>query len=70
MRESTPRPQINVSKIQSGGGVAGTLFAAISPWLCARVRINRVVATFSTSRPSVVASSSEGKMLNSSGVRT
>ena len=34
------------------------------------VRINRVVATLSTSRPSVVASSSEGKMLNSSGVRT
>ena len=34
------------------------------------VRISRVVATLSTSRASVVASSSEGKMLNSSGVRT
>jgi hypothetical protein len=30
MNQSTPGPQINVSKIQSGGGVAGTLFAAIS----------------------------------------
>ena len=36
----------------------------------ARVRINRVVATFSTSRNSVVANNNEGKMLNSSGVRT
>jgi hypothetical protein len=34
-----------------------------------RVRISRVVATFSTSRTSVVANSSDGKMLNSSGVR-
>ncbi len=30
MNESTPSPQINVSKIQSGGGIAGTLFAALS----------------------------------------
>jgi hypothetical protein len=30
MNQSTPGPQINVSRIQSGGGVAGTLFAAIS----------------------------------------
>jgi hypothetical protein len=30
MRDSTPSPQINVSKIQGGGGIAGTLFAAIS----------------------------------------
>ena len=34
------------------------------------VRISRVVATFSTSRTSVVASSSDGKTVNSSGVRT
>ena len=44
--------------------------AASRPSLPARVRINRVVATFNTRRNSVVASSSEGKMLNSSGVRT
>jgi hypothetical protein len=30
MNDSTPSPQINVSKIQSGGGIAGTLFAALS----------------------------------------
>ena len=39
-----------------------------APSVPACVRISRVVATFSTSRASVVASSSEGKMLNSSGV--
>jgi hypothetical protein len=26
MRENTPGPQINVSKIVAGGGIAGTLF--------------------------------------------
>ncbi len=26
----TPRPQINVSKIVAGGGIAGSMFAAIS----------------------------------------
>jgi len=30
MPESVPTPQINVSKIQGGGGAAGTLFAVIS----------------------------------------
>ena len=30
MPESIPTPQINVSKIQGGGGAAGTLFAVIS----------------------------------------
>jgi hypothetical protein len=30
MRESTPTPQINVSKIQGSGGIAGALFAVIS----------------------------------------
>ena len=30
MRESTPNPQINVSKIPGGGGFAGFLFAVIS----------------------------------------
>jgi len=30
MQESTPKPQINVSKIQAGGGLAGALFAATS----------------------------------------
>jgi len=30
MQESTPAPQINVSKIPGGGGVAGALFAVIS----------------------------------------
>jgi hypothetical protein len=30
MNDSTPGPQINVSKIQSGGGIAGSLFAALS----------------------------------------
>jgi hypothetical protein len=30
MREDAPRPQINVSKIQGGGGIAGAMFAAIS----------------------------------------
>ena len=44
--------------------------AANSPSAAARVRINRVVATLSTRRKSVVASNKEGKMLNSSGVRT
>ena len=44
--------------------------AACSRSVPARVRINRVVATFSTNRASVVAKSSEGKMLNSSGVLT
>lgn len=28
--ESTPTPQINVSKIPGGGGIAGALFAVIS----------------------------------------
>ncbi len=44
--------------------------AASGPSVSARVRINRVVATFNTRRNNVVARSSEGKMLNSSGVRT
>ena len=44
--------------------------AANSPSDPPLVRINRVVATFSTRRNRVVANSSEGKMLNSSGVRT
>lgn len=44
--------------------------AANMPADSARVRISRVVATLSTSRKSVVAKSSDGKMLNSSGVRT
>ena len=30
MPDSVPTPQINVSKIQGGGGAAGTLFAVIS----------------------------------------
>ena len=30
MREGTPNPQINVSKIPGGGGIAGALFAVIS----------------------------------------
>ena len=30
MQESVPTPQINVSKIQGGGGLAGSLFAVIS----------------------------------------
>ncbi|MEO8367982.1 MAG: hypothetical protein ABI806_02125 [Candidatus Solibacter sp.] len=30
MPESAPTPQINVSKIQGGGGAAGSLFAVIS----------------------------------------
>ena len=30
MREDPPNPQINVSKIPGGGGVAGALFAVIS----------------------------------------
>ena len=30
MREDGPTPQINVSKIPGGGGVAGALFAVIS----------------------------------------
>ena len=30
MPESVPNPQINVSKIQGGGGAAGSLFAVIS----------------------------------------
>jgi len=30
MRESTPTPQINVSKIPGGAGIAGALFAVIS----------------------------------------
>jgi hypothetical protein len=30
MRQDEPSPQINVSKIPGGGGVAGTLFAVIS----------------------------------------
>jgi len=30
MREDGPIPQINVSKIPGGGGVAGTMFAVIS----------------------------------------
>ena len=44
--------------------------AASSLSVAARVRIKRVVATLSTSRASVVANSSVGKMLNSSGERT
>ena len=43
---------------------------SVFPSMLARVRISRVVATLSTSRASVVASSSDGKMLKSSGVRT
>jgi hypothetical protein len=30
MIEATPAPQINVSKIPGGSGIAGTLFAVIS----------------------------------------
>ena len=30
MTENTPKPQINVSKIVAGGGIAGALFALIS----------------------------------------
>ena len=30
MSEGTPNPQINVSKIVTGGGIAGALFAVIS----------------------------------------
>ena len=30
MREAAPTPQINVSKIPGGSGIAGTLFAVIS----------------------------------------
>jgi len=30
MQEGTPTPQINVSKIPGGGGIAGALFAVIS----------------------------------------
>ena len=30
MREDTPNPQINVSKIPGGGGVAGAMFAVFS----------------------------------------
>jgi hypothetical protein len=30
MQENAPNPQINVSKIQGGGGAAGSLFAVIS----------------------------------------
>jgi hypothetical protein len=30
MQEGTPTPQINVSKIQAGGGLAGALFTVIS----------------------------------------
>jgi hypothetical protein len=30
MPENAPTPQINVSKIQGGGGAAGSLFAVIS----------------------------------------
>lgn len=30
MSEGTPSPQINVSKIVAGGGIAGALFAVIS----------------------------------------
>jgi hypothetical protein len=30
MREDAPRPQINVSKIPGGGGIAGAMFAVIS----------------------------------------
>jgi hypothetical protein len=30
MREGTPSPQINVSKIPGGAGIAGALFAVIS----------------------------------------
>jgi len=44
--------------------------AASNPSLPPRVRISRVVATFSTNRARVVANSKEGKTLNSSGVRT
>ena len=44
--------------------------AALIPSSWAPVRINRVVATFKTKRAKVVASRSEGKILNSSGVLT
>jgi hypothetical protein len=30
MQDDAPNPQINVSKIPGGGGVAGTMFAVIS----------------------------------------
>ena len=30
MKESAPSPQINVSKIQGSGGIAGAMFAVIS----------------------------------------
>ena len=30
MQQGTPTPQINVSKIPGGGGIAGALFAVIS----------------------------------------
>jgi hypothetical protein len=30
MQEGTPSPQINVSKVQGGGGIAGALFAVSS----------------------------------------
>jgi len=30
MKEDSPKPQINVSKIVAGGGIAGTLFAVLS----------------------------------------
>ena len=30
MTEDTPSPQINVSKIRGGGGIAGAMFAVIS----------------------------------------
>jgi hypothetical protein len=30
MSESTPAPQINVSKIKAGGGIAGTIFTLAS----------------------------------------
>jgi len=44
--------------------------AADSPSSPARVKMSRVEATLSTSLPSVVANSREGKTLNSSGVLT
>ena len=64
------RPTTILSPATNSPKLFTTPPAASMPCVRRCVRIKRVVATFSTSRPSVVASSSEGKMLNSSGVRT
>ena len=59
LRERHARPRRRACIACSGS-------AARSP----AVRISRVVATFSTSRKSVTASSSDGKTANSSGLFT